>query len=580
MPKIPEDKDESKQSPKNKSVTGNFITQGMVSGVKLHQSIQQAIKSGAFGTFMSGIHQSHNTQPHLIIEAYAGTGKTSTLVEGVNRLVNFKKFANPPFKPTEEQLLIWQELQKGHRASTTYCFASHTRDIAEHIKTLVEPEVRTGSLHSLGFKILKQAFPLIEHDNLYVKKMFDGMSRCDNDLGYGIAEVVSMCKNNMLAGTQQDINHILSTYNILFETSEISTLYEWVPEILVSCLDRDFSNKQSIDYDDMIWLIAQMGHEAFPGLVKNDVLIIDEAQDLSKTQQEVIQMIGDRIVLCGDPYQSIFEWAGADHHSLDNMSNKLSDTEVGADHYCLNITQRCSRMVTEAACFRVPNLKCREEAIEGEVEWLEYYSPKGIPAYKWLMDVKPGDMILCRLNYPLIQHYLRFKRSAYPTVLLGKDLSGGVLGIMNYILRGKGIHVNQRHKVTTTRLKDWVNCWAATATAEEQTKKRPNLSRLILIEERLNTILQCCIGMNNAQEVYDAIVMLFKKDTEFSDEPKITLGSIHASKGLEANNVYLIQPKEAQCPYYRAVTPEQMESELNLLYVAYTRAKYNLYIVQ
>jgi superfamily I DNA/RNA helicase len=52
---------------------------------------------------------------------------------------------------------------------------------------------------------------------------------------------------------------------------------------------------------------------------------------------------------------------------------------------------------------------------------------------------------------------------------------------------------------------------------------------------------------------------------------------MHRSKGLEAKNVFII---EAQlCPAFYAMQPWQKEQELNLMYVARTRAKEKLIYV-
>ena len=54
--------------------------------------------------------------------------------------------------------------------------------------------------------------------------------------------------------------------------------------------------------------------------------------------------------------------------------------------------------------------------------------------------------------------------------------------------------------------------------------------------------------------------------------------SIHKSKGLEENNVFVLH--EA-IPFTKlAKTPDMLQQERNLSYVAITRAKENLYLVQ
>ncbi len=61
-------------------------------------------------------------------------------------------------------------------------------------------------------------------------------------------------------------------------------------------------------------------------------------------------------------------------------------------------------------------------------------------------------------------------------------------------------------------------------------------------------------------------------------EPKITLATIHATKGLEWENVFLMGASDGFLPFVQADTAEEIEEELRLFYVAITRAKERLFI--
>jgi superfamily I DNA/RNA helicase len=47
---------------------------------------------------------------------------------------------------------------------------------------------------------------------------------------------------------------------------------------------------------------------------------------------------------------------------------------------------------------------------------------------------------------------------------------------------------------------------------------------------------------------------------------------VYGAKGLEASRVFFLRPKEAPCPHPLSKTPQAMEQEMNLCYVATTRA--------
>ena len=76
------------------------------------------------------------------------------------------------------------------------------------------------------------------------------------------------------------------------------------------------------------------------------------------------------------------------------------------------------------------------------------------------------------------------------------------------------------------------------------------------------------------EELRDAVSSIFPKDV---DHPVIWLSTVHRAKGDEAERVFLLRPE--LLPHPKAKSPVQAEQERNLLYVALTRAKQALYVV-
>ena len=65
-----------------------------------------------------------------------------------------------------------------------------------------------------------------------------------------------------------------------------------------------------------------------------------------------------------------------------------------------------------------------------------------------------------------------------------------------------------------------------------------------------------------------------------SDDDRVVLTSVHQAKGLEWSRVVVIGLSEGRFPSYRsAVTPEGLEEERRLFYVAVTRAKNEVALV-
>jgi DNA helicase-2/ATP-dependent DNA helicase PcrA len=117
-----------------------------------------------------------------------------------------------------------------------------------------------------------------------------------------------------------------------------------------------------------------------------------------------------------------------------------------------------------------------------------------------------------------------------------------------------------------------------------------NLNTLTTTQNQLKNINQLMSTLirfdNNPNGLKDFLAYLtYLEQNEFYDPQadKITLLTIHASKGLEFKNVYIIGCEDGLIPYikkYEAEEEPNIEEEKRLLYVAMTRAKQNLTLIQ
>lgn len=85
-------------------------------------------------------------------------------------------------------------------------------------------------------------------------------------------------------------------------------------------------------------------------------------------------------------------------------------------------------------------------------------------------------------------------------------------------------------------------------------------------------------------ELEDKIISLRENFYKKSSKSGVTLSTMHSSKGLEFNNVFIIDLIEDEIPNIKAIEKnstdpkKEIEEERRLLYVAMTRAKENLYM--
>lgn len=82
-----------------------------------------------------------------------------------------------------------------------------------------------------------------------------------------------------------------------------------------------------LDFDDLLFKARDL-IEARPGCVPGlDVIIVDEAQDNSRLQNDLIRLVqsvsGASMVMCGDTKQTIYGWRGADAEGLTRFAETM-----------------------------------------------------------------------------------------------------------------------------------------------------------------------------------------------------------------------------------------------------------------
>jgi DNA helicase-2/ATP-dependent DNA helicase PcrA len=118
-------------------------------------------------------------------------------------------------------------------------------------------------------------------------------------------------------------------------------------------------------------------------------------------------------------------------------------------------------------------------------------------------------------------------------------------------------------------------------------KTTENLSKFENVQELLNAIQDFSINAleegrpNNLENYLEEVALITDLDTEKEeDKNKITLMTVHSAKGLEFKNVFIVGVEENVFPsnFSGMLTPENLEEERRLFYVALTRAMNNAWI--
>src|SRR5260370_17847763 len=119
--------------------------------------VAAAIKAAPSATVMVSTLQPK--PPHLIVKALAGTGKTTTLIEGLKNLLGMPT----NIKPSPQQQAIWDSLLLS-RGAKSICITSLTNTIVDELRRRVPHGVEAVGMHSMGYRAVRKAFTLRSTD--------------------------------------------------------------------------------------------------------------------------------------------------------------------------------------------------------------------------------------------------------------------------------------------------------------------------------------------------------------------------------------------------------------------------------
>lgn len=505
------------------------------------------------------------TPPHLMISARAGTGKTTTLVEGLKVL----KGLPTAFTPSEQQAAIWESLALSKDARTV-CFVAFNKSIATELASRIPAGCEAMTMHSMGFKAVNRALPGLrvnEHrvTDLIAKEMGRDIYDLRKEKPVLLAaakKLVGLVKMNLAETTVESLTELASHYDVETDGCR-AEVFDLVPKIVDRC--RDPRADGCLDFDDMVWLPVALDLPMF----RYDLLLVDEAQDLNRCQQAIAKKCGTRLVFCGDERQAIYGFAGADSESMGRMAKELK-----ANVLPLTVTRRCGKAIVEEAKRYVPDFSAFATNPEGVVRNALYPIQPGA-AYKekvdigveksYLAEVRDGDFVVCRSNAPLVNQCFKMIRMEKKATIQGRDVGQGLISL-----------VKKLDARTVPELVTKLGQWTAREMDKEQAKKNPSETRIQGIEDKS----ECLMAFIDNAATVDAVIRKIEElFTDRKDQPGVRLSSIHRAKGLESNRVYFLKPV-VQGVSQRPIKDWVAEQNNNLEYVAITRAKEELIFVR
>lgn len=289
------------------------------------------------------------------------------------------------------------------------------------------------------------------------------------------------------------------------------------------------------DFSDMLWL--PVFHKLDLGAITGPIrrLYVDEAQDLSPVQWEMISLLRPKVqqlIVVGDPFQAIYLWRGAHVGGM-----QKAEATYSLQTYPLSTSYRCSQAVIQEAQREIPDIFHLPDAPLGQVGWVD-----SIP---YSAPYSGSTFILSRYNYGILKEYLK-----HPSLC---EIRSNAL-VAKLLRAGNRIAFKMKEKEFN---KDALEKYLKDHPAEVGTD-------MILC-------LQLILDSTDWMPWEQMLSKMFAPQPS-SSSLKYKLMTIHGAKGLEADRVFYLQ-----LPPTGDTNPEE---ERNLRYVARTRARSELYYVR
>lgn len=490
--------------------------------------------------------------PHLIINARAGTGKTWTQINGLE----YARSGVIPkgVRPSPQQLAVWDAMAKGRKPKHVL-MCSFGADIAAEIKHKVPDWVQASTLHSAGFRVVRKVFGRVQVNRYKVDNILEHLGwtkeRCKieekDDLIKTVKNLVRYCKQSLKEPTKGNLMMLAARFDVDPESLSKEVI-ELVPQVMELCAEQT----TVVDYDDMIWFPVHLGLK----FRKYDWIIVDECQDLNPCQQALALLMGHRVIMTGDHYQAIFGFAGADTKSMQTMYARLKKTKLGCKQLYLTVSFRCPQVIVDEVKHIVADFEAHKDNPKGSI--------RRESSQNYFKLLRGGDMVICRCNAPLISHCLRMIKMGQKAYIRGRSIADQ-LGALILNTRTEDVG----------HLLPAVEEWRTKNLQFEEAKKHPDEERLIMINDKAD----CVIAFAEGMALDTSVTKVLEKINEvFSDEtkPGVQYTSAHKSKGLEADNVFILTTKGSPMPHPMAKQEWAMEQEQFLIYVARTRAMQTL----
>jgi superfamily I DNA/RNA helicase len=504
----------------------------------------------------------------VLVVAGPGTGKTVTIVRRIAALIE-------------------GGVKSENIVAVTFTNRA-AREMRERLFALLGDRsegVFVGTFHRLGLTIAKE-------------NMIGGLTIANRDEQMNILRSVALGQG----GKIEELAERISRTKGMMEDpgDELRDVYEAYQSAL--------EEKGVVDFDDLIAVpIGLLADKALLDRYRQSLryIIVDEFQDINPAQYRLLKLLsGDRPNICavGDPDQAIYAFRGADVERFLDFEKDFTETEtiVLAENYrsSRKILDGSSAMIkqnekrvdkkvnpTREEGDRIKIVSVPDERGEGEFIVGEIEARIGGTSHFQLMKSRDekkvsgggygfGDFaVIFRTNAQARTLEEAFLSSGIPYQVIGKHSNRRREGVKDVLsrLRRCGAAMDKETSLRSVPAKDFI----VRALTKSELKDEVNGG----IPEEIYRLLDEAGNRGTAADFLNEACLLTPADDFDPRADAVGLMTIHMTKGLEFQVVFVAGAEDGLIPYRRPGDSGDVEEERRLLYVAMTRAKEELFLI-
>ena len=529
----------------------------------------------------------HFGKPAMVI-AGPGTGKTKVLTGRIAYLLKEKNVEPNSILAVTFTNKAAQELQQR---------------IAKIVDKKSAEKINVSTFHALGLQILKQI-----HDNENKKIVI-----IDDDEKQAILKSIGVPANKLSSMLSQ-ISNVKSNMIPVHDISD---------EVFVEYYlkyDQKLEQYHAYDFDDLIYktVLFLLSPSEKVKIIKEQFsyMLIDEYQDINTAQYELVRALmpnekSDLFVI-GDPNQSIYGFRGANITLIDDFIK-----DYNPDIYKLKKSYRCSNNILSASEDVIKKddavadvlkglkkgVKIKLSSQKSEKSEAEFIARSvesaigGVDFFSMDSNISRGEeeknigsladfAVLCRSRIQMPAIVEAFKNHNIPFQIIGEEkLTNSksikkIISILKYIVYPDNELIKSKLDVDGVALpvaKDFVDYNTEDIIKLLTQKYFIDISKEE--QKEIEFLSEMSKGFEKDTEGFiNSIVLNTQIEKYRADIEAVTIMTMHASKGLEFETVFVAGCEQGLMPYTLFHRQSDEDEEQRLLYVAMTRAKKNLYL--